>query len=96
VTTDNQAEESPLPVAVRNRKIACPSDTAALFEFGSIKGQEAGFVQTRRDLIVAQAEEPLELISQVRIPARSGRRFRRDPGADSTMTRALNPDDSGT
>jgi dihydrofolate reductase len=31
----------------------------------------------------------------LRIPARSGHRFRRDPGADSAVTRALNPEHSG-
>jgi hypothetical protein len=38
----------------------------------------------------------VERIDPVRIPARSGRRFRRDPGADSAMTRALDPEHPGT
>ena len=43
--------------------------------------------QTRRS--------PNRPLGSMRIPARSGHRFRRDPGTDSAMTRALNPEHPG-
>ena len=98
--TENATACTALLGDLRERGMRTDQTTLAVLDGSKALAKSVREVFGGRALIQrCQAHKARNILDQLpedlRIPARSGHRFRRDPGTDSAMTRALNPEHPG-